>query len=217
MTSSGSWSTTSSRSSPTEPLSHVEAWGTDHAIFRLGDGLSVRLPKIGWAAQQGEKEARWLPVLEPALPAEVPVPVALGRPANGYPFDWYLAPWIDGENPAPDGPIDLCQLAVDLAEVVRALHRIDTTDGSTPRTSQRGGPLVGADRSTRARAEQLRGETDVDGLLAVWEAGVARRAGSAHRSGSTATCPTATSSRGTVASPASSTGAGSSSATRPSS
>ena len=98
--------------------------------------------------------------------------MALGRPANGYPFGWYLAPWIEGENPAPDGPIDLCQLAVDLAEVVRALHRIDTTDGPTPRTAQRGGPLVDADRSTRARAEQLRGETDVDGLLAVWEAGV---------------------------------------------
>lgn len=30
--------------------------GTDHVIYRLGDDLSVRLPKIGWAAQQGEKE-----------------------------------------------------------------------------------------------------------------------------------------------------------------
>jgi aminoglycoside phosphotransferase (APT) family kinase protein len=155
-----------------EPLSRVEAWGTDHAIFRLGDRLSVRLPKIGWAAEQGAKEARWLPVLEPVLPAEVPVPVALGQPADGYPFVWYLAPWIEGDNPAPDGPTDLCQLAVDLAEVVRALQRIDTTQGPAPRTSQRGGPLVDADRSTRARAEQLRGETDVDGLLAVWEAGV---------------------------------------------
>ena len=155
-----------------EPLSRVEAWGTDHAIFRLGDRLSVRLPKIGWAAEQGAKEARWLPVLEPVLPAEVPVPVALGQPADGYPYGWYVAPWIEGENPAPDGPTDLCQLAADLAEVVRALQRIDTTDGPVPRTARRGGPLVDADRSTRARAEQLCGETDVDGLLAVWEAGV---------------------------------------------
>lgn len=29
------------------------AWGTDHTIFRLGERLSVRLPKIHWAAEQG--------------------------------------------------------------------------------------------------------------------------------------------------------------------
>ncbi|MCU1353328.1 MAG: putative transferase, partial [Acidimicrobiales bacterium] len=43
------------------PLARVEAWGTDHVIFRLGDDRSVRLPKIGWAAQQGPKESRYLP------------------------------------------------------------------------------------------------------------------------------------------------------------
>ena len=62
------------------PLVRIEAWGTDHAIFRLGDDLSVRLPKIGWATKQGEKESRWLPELAP--PADM--------------VSWALSdPWTD--------------------------------------------------------------------------------------------------------------------------
>ena len=153
-------------------LTRIEAWGTDHAIFRLGDDLSVRLPKIGWAATQGERESRWLPGLAPHLPVDVPVPLAVGEPADGYPFRWYVSPWLDGENPRLDGSVDRCRLAVDLAAFVRALQRVDTTAAPPPRWGQRGGELAGADASTRERAGQLREETDVDGLLAVWDAGL---------------------------------------------
>jgi aminoglycoside phosphotransferase (APT) family kinase protein len=154
------------------PLARIEAWGTDHAIFRLGDELSLRLPKIGWAAAQGEKEHRWLPVLAPELPVEVPVPVAVGAPDAAYPFPWYVAPWLAGENPPTDGAVDLGQLALELAGFVLALQRIDPSGAPVPVGKQRGGPLAGADPFTRERAEQLRGEADVDGLLAVWDAGL---------------------------------------------
>jgi aminoglycoside phosphotransferase (APT) family kinase protein len=154
------------------PLTRIEAWGTDHAIFRLGDDLSVRVPKIGWAAKQGEKEHRWLPALAPHLPIEVPAPLVLGEPAEGYPYRWYISPWLDGENPKLDGSVDLVQLAVDLAAFVLALQRIDATGAPGPRVAQRGGPLDPADAFTRDRAEQMRDETDVDALLAVWDAGV---------------------------------------------
>jgi len=154
------------------PLTRTEAWGTDHAIFRLGDDLSVRLPKIGWAAKQGEKESRWLPRLAPHLPIEVPVPLAVGEPADGYPFPWYVSRWLEGENPRPDGSVDLRRLAVDLAAFVLALQRIDTTEAPAPKRAQRGGPLALADQFTRDRAEQLRDDADVDALLAVWDAGV---------------------------------------------
>ena len=153
------------------PLRRIEAWGTDHAIFRLGDALSVRVPKIGWAAKQGEKEARWLGRLAPHLPVEVPVPVAVGDPADGYPFRWYVSPWLEGGNPAPDGSVDLCRLARDLAAFVVALQRVDPTGGPLPRPGHRGGPLALADPSTRRRADELRGDADVDALLAVWDAG----------------------------------------------
>lgn len=153
-------------------LTRIEAWGTDHAIFRLGDDLSVRLPKIDWAARQGELESRWLPVLAPHVPVEVPSPVAVGAPADGYPFTWYVSPWLDGQNPPLDGSADLCGLARDVAAFVLALQRVDTAGAPGPRVGQRGGALSGADERTRMRAEELRVIADVDGLLAVWDAGL---------------------------------------------
>ncbi len=48
------------------PLRPVRSAGTDNAIYRLGDGLTVRLPRIGWATAQVEKEHHWLPLLGPA-------------------------------------------------------------------------------------------------------------------------------------------------------
>ena len=181
------------------PLTRIEAWGTDHAIFRLGDDLSVRVPKIGWAAKQGEKESRWLPVLAPRLPIEVPAPLVLGEPAEGYPYRWYVSPWLEGENPRLDGSVDLVRLAVDLAAFVLALQRIDATGAPGPRPAQRGGPLVPADPFTRDRAEQMRDEADVDALLAVWDAECTRPRGRGRRCGCTATWRTATCSCATAA------------------
>ncbi|MET0489806.1 MAG: aminoglycoside phosphotransferase family protein [Acidimicrobiales bacterium] len=152
------------------PLRRIETWGTDHVIFRLGGDLSVRLPKIGWAATQGEKEHRWLPVLAPHLLVEVPVPLAVGEPANGYPVAWNVSPWLAGTT--PDGAVDRRGLAVDLAAFVLALQQVDTAGAPTPEQGQRGGPLAGADQFTRARADELRDEADVDALLAVWDAGL---------------------------------------------
>jgi aminoglycoside phosphotransferase (APT) family kinase protein len=152
------------------PLSRVPAWGTDHVIYRLGEDLSVRLPKIGWAAAQGEQEQRWLPVIAARVAVEVPVPLFVGQPHGGYPYRWYVSPWLAGHNPQPAG--DLTSLAADLADFVLDLQRLDTAGAPRAARSARGGPLVQADASTRQAAELLRGQADVDALLAVWEAGV---------------------------------------------
>ena len=32
------------------PIDLVDSYGTDHDIYRLGDGLAVRLPRIRWAS-----------------------------------------------------------------------------------------------------------------------------------------------------------------------
>ena len=58
----------------------IASYGTDHDIYRLGDDLAVRLPRIGWATSQAVKEATWLPRLAPHLPLAIPVPLAMGRP-----------------------------------------------------------------------------------------------------------------------------------------
>ncbi len=45
------------------PLSRIEPSGTVNAIFRLGDELSVRLPRRNGSTRPGGKELNWLPVL----------------------------------------------------------------------------------------------------------------------------------------------------------
>jgi aminoglycoside phosphotransferase (APT) family kinase protein len=67
-------------------ITPVESYGTDHDIYRLGDHLAARLPRIGWATGQAAKEAEWLPRLAPHLPLAVPVQLARGRAVEGYPL-----------------------------------------------------------------------------------------------------------------------------------
>ena len=67
------------------PLAKVEPWGTDTPLWRLGDDLVARLPRIHWATDQIEMEATWLPRLAPHLPVAVPEPVAIGEPGEAPP------------------------------------------------------------------------------------------------------------------------------------
>jgi aminoglycoside phosphotransferase (APT) family kinase protein len=122
------------------PIEPVESYGTDHDIYRLGDHLAARLPRIGWATAQADTEARWLPRLGPQLPLALPVQLARGHPAEGYPFEWSVYEWLPGEN--ANGTIgDLEQAALDLAGFVRALRRVDTTGAHPRHPHGRGGPL----------------------------------------------------------------------------
>ena len=130
------------------PIDPVESYGTDHDIYRLGDHLAVRLPRIGWATAQAHTEAKWLPRLAPQLPLALPVQLARGRPAEVYPFEWSVYEWLPGEN--ANGTIgDLEQAAVDLAGFVRALRRVDTTGAHPRHPHGRGGPLAQHDEHVR--------------------------------------------------------------------
>src|SRR5689334_16867505 len=106
-------------------ITPVDSYGTDHDIYRLGDELAVRLPRIDWATRQAAKEAEWLPQLAPHLPLALPVQVARGEAAGDYPFEWSVVEWLPGER--ANGSIeDLSRAAVDLAAFVRALRGIET-------------------------------------------------------------------------------------------
>jgi hypothetical protein len=119
------------------PIDPVESYGTDHDIYRLGDHLAVRLPRIGWATAQAHTEAKWLPRLAPQLPLALPVQLARGRPAEGYPFGWSVYEWLPGEN--ANGTIgDLEQAAVDLA------GSCGRCAGSTPPAPTPGTLMAGA-------------------------------------------------------------------------
>jgi aminoglycoside phosphotransferase (APT) family kinase protein len=144
----------------------VVSYGTDHDIYRLGEHLAARLPRIGWATDQAAKEAEWLPKLAPHLPLAVPVQLAMGHPAEGYPFEWSVYRWLPGEN--ANGTIgDLDQAAVDLAAFVNALRHVDVT-GAHPRGS-RGGPLTELDEQVRQSIAQLGDRIDGAATLRSWE------------------------------------------------
>jgi aminoglycoside phosphotransferase (APT) family kinase protein len=150
------------------PIAPVVSYGTDHDIYRLGDRLAARLPRIGWATRQAAKEAEWLPKLAPHLPLAVPVQLAMGHPAEGYPFDWSIYEWLPGEN--ANGTIDdLGQAAVDLAGFVKALRRIDTTDADPRRPGSRGSPLAELDGYVRQSIAELADRVDGDAAVRSWE------------------------------------------------
>ena len=132
--------------------------GTVNAIFRLGDGMSVRLPRRDGPTTAADLEMQWLPVLAPQLPLDVPHPVARGNPAAGYPWYWSIHTWLEGD--APDGPIDPGELAA----FVSALRHIDTTDGPEP-AGGRGKPLACRDRAVRDALERA----EAPGAVELWE------------------------------------------------
>jgi aminoglycoside phosphotransferase (APT) family kinase protein len=132
----------------------------------------VRLPRREKNTRQLDKERRWLPRLAPLLPLAIPVPLAIGKPDEGYPFEWSIYPWLEGETATVDRIADLGQAATDLARFVAALQRVDPTDGPSPgeHNSSRGVPLATRDESTRAAITSLRGTIDVGAVTAAWEA-----------------------------------------------
>lgn len=79
------------------PVRSVETAGWDNSSFHLGERMIVRLPRTAAYAAQVEKEQRWLPKLAPLLPLQIPTPLAMGEPANGYPWKWSVYRWIDGQ------------------------------------------------------------------------------------------------------------------------
>jgi aminoglycoside phosphotransferase (APT) family kinase protein len=153
------------------PVEPVPSAGTDNALFRLGDDLAVRLPRIAWATGQVEKDQRWLPRLAPHLPLAVPAPQGRGQPGDGYPWTWGVYRWLDGAEASIDRLADPGAAAIELARFLVALQGIDATDG--PASSSRGGPLVERDRETRAAIAALDGEVDADAVTAAWEEALA--------------------------------------------
>jgi aminoglycoside phosphotransferase (APT) family kinase protein len=153
------------------PAHRFPSVGTDHVLYRLGDDMVVRLPRQPGVEEQVDKERRWLPRLAPLLPCSVPVPLAKGQPAAGYPFSWSVYRWLVGETPAVDAVGDGHALARELARFITALHAIDATGGPSPgaHNSFRGVPLAERDEPTRRAIAELEDAIDVDGVTAAWE------------------------------------------------
>lgn len=110
----------------------VTTSGWDNRTFHLGNDMSVRLPSAVEYELQVEKEHKWLPKFTPALPLPIPIPLAMGNPEYGYPWKWSIYRWLEGETAASGRIANLAEFAIDLANFLKALHRIDTIGGPPP-------------------------------------------------------------------------------------
>lgn len=149
------------------PIEPVASAGTDNALYRLGDDMAVRLPRVDWAVKQVDKEHQWMPKLAPFLPLAIPDPLTKGNPGEGYPWPWSVYRWLEGENATIDHIADPRQAAIDLAQFITALQQIDTTDAPPP--GYRGKPLILRDKQTRRAIAALHGMIAADAATAVWE------------------------------------------------
>lgn len=150
------------------PLKKLGRAGTDHTLFKLGTDLVARLPKIHWATGQGHSDAKWLPLLAPHLPLQVPQTVALGEPGHGYPFAWSVTNWIEGKAPTLEN-VNPYLAAQHLGEFVSALRDIDVVGGPVKTGTDRGGSLVARDELTREAIRQLGNRVDREQVLRAWE------------------------------------------------
>jgi aminoglycoside phosphotransferase (APT) family kinase protein len=153
------------------PLRRMVSGGTDNAVFRLGGELALRLPLHPGGVGGLLKEVRWLPVISPHVSLPVPEIVAVGEPAEGYPFPWAVVRWLPGEDALTARPESLRDLARALGRFVAELQSIDSSQVPTPGSPGfvRGLPLAGRDETFREFAPRCVGLTDVRRAERIWD------------------------------------------------
>ncbi|HEY5235989.1 MAG TPA: aminoglycoside phosphotransferase family protein [Rhabdochlamydiaceae bacterium] len=147
-------------------LKPVPSAGTDNALFRLGNEMVVRLPRIDWAVENVDKEFKWLPQLAPLLPVSIPVPLGKGAPTKEYPWPWSVYRWLEGSNPIVGHLPDPVLFIHDLVAFIQALHKVELQSGPT---SNRGVPLEKKDAETRKALLELEGMVDIPAITSLWE------------------------------------------------
>lgn len=150
------------------PLTRV-ADGWDNTIWRLGDDLSVRLPRRRSAAPLLTNEQRALDELDPLLAAigiRTPLPVVRGLPGTDFRWPWSVVPWIDGEPALASSRADNALWAASLASALRVLHHDAPADA--PHNPVRGRPLATRDAAMLSRLAAL---DDHPALREAWEDG----------------------------------------------
>ena len=156
------------------PIEPARSAGTGNTLYRLSDDMVVRLPRIPSAVEQVEKEQKWLPILAPLLPLNIPIPLAKGKPSDDYPWHWSVYRWIEGEDAIAASIANPRQTAIDLAQFIVALQQIDVTGGPPPgqHNFYRGVPLALRDQQTRTAIAVLHDVLDTDEVTTAWNTAI---------------------------------------------
>lgn len=134
------------------PIRKVESGGTDNDIYKLGDDMCVRLPHFK------------------GLPLKTPSSLMVGRPAHGYPWQWTVYDWPQGQEATPDELNDMHQVATQLAEFRQALHKVKTYNAplSSQHNGNRGCDLILCYQPTRNAIDNLSDEYGGRTLQQIW-------------------------------------------------
>lgn len=140
------------------------AAGWDNSVWIVAERYAFRIPHREIAIPGVERELAVLPRLAPLLPLPVPRPVFVGRPVEGYPWPFFGAELLPGEE-AGSAELDdeqRLEVALELARFLRVLHTVEL-DEPLPRDPNRREDM--ARRTGLAREELLQLER-----LGVWSA-----------------------------------------------
>jgi aminoglycoside phosphotransferase (APT) family kinase protein len=154
------------------PVRPVSASGSSNWVFRIGDGLAIRLPRSDDYVADLVNEVRWLPRLGPNLPAAVPDIVAVGQPSETFPRPWAVVTWVPGELPLARDQSQQALLADSLGDFLQYLHDVDTTGAPTGPEYwgyRCGEPVTDAiDRWAEHAAAELADVFDPTGVREAW-------------------------------------------------
>jgi aminoglycoside phosphotransferase (APT) family kinase protein len=105
-----------------EPLG--EGW--DYSAFRVDDELVFRFPRRAVVLPGMAREIATLPRL--SLPVQIPVPLYVGEPSTDFPWGFFGAPFIQGDEPIDISDEARAAISIDLARTLRALHAHDPAE-----------------------------------------------------------------------------------------
>jgi aminoglycoside phosphotransferase (APT) family kinase protein len=150
--------------------------GWDCAMFRLGDGYAVRLPRTQEAVHFLQAEMHWVPQLSGGWDFPAPRFIAHGLPSQGYPWPWAVVTWVPGEM------ADAVPLTADAGVAVgRGLAQVHIpAPDDAPFNIEQSIPMADRDLKVRERVATLtqapgpHGERlDAAAALAIWDAALA--------------------------------------------
>ncbi len=148
------------------PIKLLKAGGTENVLYRLGDTLLVRLPRIDWAVAPLEKDATWLPFVAPYIALQIPKLLAQGLPSEAYPFPWGVYAWLEGQD-LFNAPLENEEaLALDLVSLIQSLQRIPIPEAPPP---ARGKPFADDDIGVRENLALLPTQFQPVQLEQIWQ------------------------------------------------
>jgi aminoglycoside phosphotransferase (APT) family kinase protein len=156
-----------------QPIKTVSSSGTDNAMYRLGDSLVIRLPRVADKERNLKKEYEWLPKIAPYVTLAIPTPIGLGKPDDNYPFGWAIYTWLEGDLISETELSNIDQDAIGLADFITSLQKIDTANAPQPKGAyDRGAPLLMRDPATRKAIAALSHIYDTKNLSDEWQKGL---------------------------------------------